>query len=135
MSRYMLDTTVLIEVEKGIEPTSSRVIELLSDHHELCICPVQLAEFYSGILLGENPRMDAFLERLTFIPLWHESSVNAGWFRFNAALLGRRLATPDALIASATVLATATLLTNNPNDFNLPGLRVEALGGAGESVG
>lgn len=134
MSRYVLDSTVLIECEFKIEPTSSRLKALLAAHHELYICAVQLAEFYSGAPHGANPRMDAFLSKLTYVALTPEMAATAGGFRLEAKAQGRRLATPDALIAALGHHLSAPILTNNVADFTVTGVAVEQLGGAGESV-
>lgn len=135
MSRYVLDSTVLIECESEIEPTSGRLKALLAAHHELCICAVQLSEFYSGVPHGANPRMDAFLSNLTYVALTPEIAATAGRFRHAAKARGRRLATPDALIAALGHHLSAPVLTNNVADFTVTGVVVEQLGGAGESAG
>ncbi len=134
MSRYVLDSTILIECEGGVQPTSARVTALLAADHELHISAVQVAEFYSGAPLGSNPRMDTFISKLTYVDLTPEMATTAGRFRFEAKALGRRLATPDALIAALGHHLVATVLTNNVADFTVTGVAVEQLGGAGETT-
>ena len=131
MSRYVLDSTVLIECEGAVEPTSARVKALLAAHHELCVCAVVLAEFYSGAPRGTNPRMDAFLSRLSYIDLTPDMAATAGSFRHQARAKRRRLATPDSLIAALGHHLSATILTNNVRDFEVTGVAVERLGGTG----
>jgi predicted nucleic acid-binding protein len=133
MSRYVLDSTVLIESEGGVEPTSSRVKALVAADHELCVCAVVLAEFHSGAPRGTNPRMDAFLDRLNYVDLTPEMAATAGSFRHSARAQGRRLHTPDALIAALAHHLAATILTNNVRDFELTGVTIEQLGGAKQS--
>ena len=133
MSRYVLDSTVLIECEIKVEPTSSRVKALLAGDHELYVSAVQLAEFYSGAPKGTNPRMDTFLSKLAYIDLTPEMAATAGGFRHQAHAQGRSLATPDALIAALGHHLAAPVLTNNVNDFKVTGVAVEPLGGAGKS--
>lgn len=67
---YLLDATALIEFAKGIEPTRSRVLDLLETGHTVALCGVTVAEFHSGIAHGQDPRMDRFIDRL---PCWEIS--------------------------------------------------------------
>jgi len=130
MSRYVLDATVLIECEGGVEPTSSRVKALLADGHELCVCAVVLAEFHTGAPRGTNPKMDSFLDKLTYVDLTPQMAASAGNLRNRARAQRRRLATPDALIAALAYHLSATILTNNVRDFKVMDVAVEQLGGA-----
>jgi len=134
MSRYVLDSTVLIECERAVEPTSARVKALLAAHHELCVCAVVLAEFYTGAPQGTNPRMDTFLSKLSYIDLTPEMAATAGSFRHRAQAQGRRLATPDSLIAALGHHLSATILTNNVRDFEVTGVAIEQLGEVGKNT-
>lgn len=126
----MLDSTVIIECESGVEPTSSRVKSLLAAHHELCVCAVVLAEYHTGAPRGINPRMDAFLDKLSYVDITPGMAATAGRFRYDALAGGRRMTTPDALIAALAHHHSATILTNNAKDFQISGVAVERLGGA-----
>ncbi len=134
MTHYVLDSTVLIEFSKGVEPTTARVLELVAAKAKLSISAVQLAEYYAGTPLGANPQIDEFLLRLAFVPLSRDIAITAGAFRLTAQSQGRRLATPDALIAALGHHLAAPVLTNNVNDFKVTGVAVEHLGGAGKSA-
>lgn len=130
MSGFVLDTTVLIEYAQGIEPTTARVLELVEAKADLFICAVQLAEYYAGEMPGTNPAMDAFIARLTFMPLTQPVALLAAKYRYELALQDRCLRTPDALIAALARTASATLVTNNVRDFLIPNITIERLGGA-----
>ncbi len=129
MSGFVLDTTVLIEYAQGVEPTTARVLELVEGKVELFICAVQLAEYYAGEMPGTNPAMDAFIARLTFMPLTRPVALLAANYRYELALQDRRLRTPDALIAALARTTSATLVTNNVRDFPIPNITIERLGG------
>ena len=131
MTHYVPDSTVLIEFSKGVEPTTSRVLELVAESAQLSICAVQVAEFYAGAPVGAFPAVDAFLRRLDFVLLTPEMAVAAGTFRRQALEAGRRLATPDALIAACAHHLGATVLTNNLRDFDKTGVATQQLGGEG----
>ena len=72
--------------------------------------------------------MDAFLDKLSYVDLTPEMAATSGSFRYNARTQGRRLHTPDALIAALAHHLSATLLTNNVRDFWMDGVTVEQLG-------
>jgi predicted nucleic acid-binding protein len=128
MSRYVLDSTVIMEFAAGLEPTTGRVLLLLEEHAELFICPIQLTEFYSGVPVGKVPAVDDFLRGLPCIALTPAVAITAGDMRRSARAQGRKLATPDALIAAAAQFQAATVLTNNTRDFRVTGVAAEALG-------
>ncbi|MCC7019992.1 MAG: PIN domain-containing protein [Ardenticatenales bacterium] len=120
---------MLIECEKGHEPTASRIKELLAASHELYICAVVVAEYYSGAPRGTNVRMDTFMDKLRYVDLTREMAATAGGFRNHAQDQGRRMATPDALVAALAHHLSATLVTNNIRDFSMTTVAVEQLGG------
>lgn len=127
MRPYILDTTVLIAYELGREPVTLRVKELLAQGHQLCVCAITLAEFYTGAPRGSNPDMDAFLARLVFLDLTPEIAATAGAYRHVARAQGRRHGTPDALIAALTKHTQGILLTANERDFPKDDIDVEVL--------
>lgn len=135
MRRFVLDTTVLIECEQGIEPTSSRIQALLKAGDELCVCAIALAEYHTGSPRGVNPSMDAFLDGLSYVDLTPAMAATAGAVRHTALARGRRLPTPDALVAACARHLSATVLTNNAADFELTGAQVERLGGRYDASG
>jgi predicted nucleic acid-binding protein len=130
MRPYILDTTVLIGFESGLEPVTARVQELLAGGQRLCLCAITLAEFYTGAPFGSNPAMDAFLARLDFLDPSPEIAATAGAYRHAARAQGRRHGTPDALIAALTKHTQGILLTANVRDFPKDDITVEVLGAA-----
>ena len=127
MSRYLLDTSVLIDYSKNVEPTRSRVQAIVAAGDDLCTCAVVVAEFYSGLSPLDRPVWDAFLGSFRFLqPAWQDA-VAAGLDRYANARRGRTLAVTDMLIASAARAAGAVIVTNNPRDFPLPDVQVISL--------
>lgn len=47
--RYIIDTDVLIDVFRAVEPAYSVVRALVAAGHEVAICVVQIAEFFAGV--------------------------------------------------------------------------------------
>lgn len=64
MDRYLLDTTVLIDVSRRYEPVVSALQALVDAGHELGVSPVSVAEFFSGIRVDERPGGETFLDTL-----------------------------------------------------------------------
>lgn len=49
MTRYLLDTTALIDFSKGREPARTRIPQMIAAGDELAVCAVNVAEFYAGV--------------------------------------------------------------------------------------
>jgi len=120
--RYLLDTTVLIDLSKEIEPISSQVHRWLAGSDDVGICGVVAAEFFAGLRSEERPPWVTFVNRLVFWEVTRRIAIEAGMFRYRYARLGITLTTTDALIASVALNVGATLVTRNVKDFPMPGL-------------
>jgi predicted nucleic acid-binding protein len=120
MSRYLLDTTVVIDFSKGREPVYSRLTALLRSHDEVGVCAVTLAEFYAGLPSSAHPIWDAFFDPLEY---WHISAgaaARAGTYRYTLARQGIQIATMDALLAAVASEVNGILVTSNRKDFPMP---------------
>ena len=115
--RYLLDTTAMIDISKGIEPISTMIQGWLAGSNEVGICGVVVAEFFAGIQLAERARWVSFIDRLTFWDVTRWIAIQAGIYRYRYARLGTKLSTPDTLIAAVAVNVGATLVTRNVKDF------------------
>lgn len=127
MSSYLIDTSVLIDYSRNVEPTRSRVQAMIAAGDDLCTCAVVVAEFYTGLTPIERPAWDAFLGSFRFLQSNWQDAVAAGLDRYTNARVGRQLAVTDMLIASAARAAGAVIVTNNPKDFPLPDVQVISL--------
>ena len=128
MDRYLFDTTVLIDISKGQEPASSRIQALIDAGHELGVCAVPLAEFFSGIPPEDRSRAEADLRPFRYWDMTWEIAVQAGGFRYAYARLGQAISAPDALIAATAIALDAILVTNNVRYFPMPELRLLRIG-------
>jgi predicted nucleic acid-binding protein len=123
---YLLDTTTLVSFSKKSEPVSSRLRQMMATDL-VAVCPIVVAEFYSGLAAEERPDWDGFFASLD---LWdHSESVarRAGRFRYDYARRGRAISVADALVAATALEHDATILTDNVSDYPLPGVRVLSL--------
>ena len=124
ISRYLLDTTALIDISKEVEPISSQIRGWLAGPNEVGICGVVVAEFFSGLRPDERPPWVSFIDRLTFWVVTRRIAIQAGIYRHDHARLGMTLSTTDTLIAAIAVSTGATLVTRNIKDFPMTGLSV-----------
>lgn len=127
MTRYLLDTTALIDFSKGFPPATQRLTELLEQGNDLGVCAINITEFYAGILPGEEPAIDAFLEALTYWPISRTAATQAGIWRYNYARKGQILSTTDTLVAAAAHAASAVVLTDNIKHYPMPEVNVKSL--------
>lgn len=126
--RFLLDTTVLIDVSKEVEPIASHVHGWLSGPDEVGICGVVVAEFFAGLRPDERPPWASFIDRLAFWDVTRRIAIQAGIYRYHHARLGMTLSTTDTLIAAVAVSFGATLVTRNIKDFPMNGLSLMQFG-------
>ena len=129
MTRYLLDTTVLIDFSAGRVAVKVHVLKLIQEGNDLAVSPISVAEYYAGAQPGDDQAMDRFIRQL---PCWdtsREIAMIAGDYRYRFRHTHqKKLPTPDTLIAATARHYQATLLTNNPKDFPMTDITVERLG-------
>ena len=124
MTRYVLDSSFLIDHLRGEPIATARFIEMNETGDELLICDVGAAEVWSG-RPSEHPRVETLLRFLEFVQPGPTTSMLAGRWRAEARGHGRTLGLPDALIAATAYHLDAAVLTRNLRDFELTPVRVE----------
>ena len=127
VSRYLLDTTVLIDFSKRREPALSLVRQLLARREELGVCPINVGEFFTGLTSADRLVWDEFLDLLYYWPISFAAARQAGIWRYDFARQGLALSMTDALVAAVALLENAILLTGNVKDFPMPEIRVVAI--------
>lgn len=113
MARYLLDTDVLIDISKRIEPARSSVADLIRANEEVGLCPIQLTEFYAGRPRGARLDWDEFIDALPCWPITPSVGIAAGDYRRAFARIGRSIGTPDAINAAVAQSVGATIVTRN----------------------
>lgn len=126
MARYLVDTDILIDYSRLIEPTFSRMTAIARERHVVGICVVQLAEYYAGERRGRRPGMDVYLARLPCWPISPHAAIRAGEYRFALARRGRTVGVADALNAAVAWEMRATIVTRNGKDYPTPGIPILA---------
>ncbi len=131
MTRYLLDTSVLVDLSKRIEPVVHAFDELVAAGDGVGVCSVAVAEFFAGLPSDQRPKWERFIESLRFWSATERSAIRAGVYRFDLARQGRTISTTDALIAAIAVEAGAIIATENVKDFPMPDVRVVSLRASG----
>ncbi len=124
MTRYLLDTPILIDFCKAYEPTFSSVLRMIESDDDIALCAVVVAEFYFGLAPQERIRWSEFLDSLLFWQETLEVAKQAGIWRYEFARRGISLSTPDLLVAAVAHVNNAVLVTNNLRDFPMEEIRL-----------
>ena len=130
MTRYLLDTTALIDFSKGREPARSRILKMIQEGDELGVCAVNIAEFYAGIPANQRAVWDEFTGSLQYWDTTIEAARQAGQFRYHFARQGKILSTTDTLMAAVALDHQAILVTNNVKDYPMGQIQILPMSGS-----
>lgn len=122
MTRYLLDTSFLIDAVRHREPAESRLQAMIDGGDEIGVTPVVVAEFFSGTAETRRAAADAIIGSLLYWATSREAGRQAGIWRYEFARRGRSLGTPDVLIAAVARERQATLVTLDAGDFPMDGI-------------
>ena len=126
MTRYLLDTTFLIDHLRGSPDAVQRFREMNESGDESIVTDITVTELWSGRRPGSGPEIERFLRYIEYVHPGPETARLAGIWRAEAREKGRTSGTPDALIAATAVDQDAAVLTRNTRDFALMPVRVES---------
>jgi predicted nucleic acid-binding protein len=127
LSRYLLDTTVLIAHLRGDSGVSRLLLDLLADGHRLGICCINVAEVERGLRPAERKRAKELIDRFEYFDTTREAAGRAGRYQAELQRKGRTLHTADAIIAGTARAHGAVLVTDNLGDFPMADLVVRGL--------
>lgn len=123
--RYLLDTTVLIDHVRGRPSAVAIVRDLFSEPNDLCVCDAIVAEAGSSGSDEHLEAIEAMVTALEFVATHPDAARWAGASRRRLRQTSpRRLG--DAIIAGVAWFHDATVVTRNPRDFEIQGVRVLA---------
>lgn len=123
MTKYLLDTTALIDHLRGRSAVVALLSSLAREGHQMGLCCVNVAELYAGLSPQEQAKAERLMDSLDFYHVSREAAKQAGRFRFEYARRGVSITTADALIASAAIEEGAVLVTANVRDFPMTALQ------------
>jgi predicted nucleic acid-binding protein len=124
MTRYLLDTTVLIDYANGYRPAGELVERLFSEPADLYTCDVVACESRSAGTAEHLARVERLLEPLEYISTSPEAATWAAESRLRRHKEGGKLGVGDALIAGVAATFGATVVTRNRPDFERQGVSV-----------
>lgn len=127
MTRFLLDTTFIIDVLNNQRKRFAVMKDLLAQQHELACCAINVAEVYAGMREPETQRTEALLRSLEYVPISWEASRLAGYLRQEWARKGKTFLLADMIIAAVCLTEALTLVTDNRKDFAMPGLTLHPL--------
>ena len=121
--RYLIDTTLLIDHGLGLPAAAALVRELFSEPNDLLVCDVVVAEALSSGSEDEIQAIHALIAALEYVST-HPAA--AEWAGASRRRLGRtsRRHLGDAIIAGVAWHSDAIVVTRNPADFEVQGVRV-----------
>ena len=127
MTRYLLDTTALIDFSKGYEPAVSRILDMLEAGAEVGVCDVSVAEFFTGLPSEAQPFWEEFITSLAYFVTTRQTAIQAGKYRREFSGMGLTLSVPDALIAAVARERGTVLVTHNTKHYPMTDIELLAL--------
>jgi predicted nucleic acid-binding protein len=126
VTRYLLDTTVLIDHLRGDEAVTAHLLHLLAEGHSLGTSCVNVTELTCALRPRERKAAAALLGRLDFLETTREAAQRAGRYQADLRQQGRAVHAADALVAGTARAHGAVLVTDNLEDFPMPDVQVQA---------
>lgn len=117
MTRYLLDSDVVIGFLNGAPIALRLVSELFEEGDTLCTCAVVMCEVYAALKPFELGQGDDLLRPMRFLRSTPQIGRQAGLWRYEFARQGVQLSAPDCLIAATAYHHRATLITGNTRHF------------------
>jgi predicted nucleic acid-binding protein len=125
MSRYLLDTTFLIDHLRGKPEAVTRMRQIVEFGELAFVNDVVSAEAWAGAPTDDDQGLSNLLQCLEFVAAGPPHAHRAGRWRADARKRGRDIGTADALIAACADSMRAAVLTRNERDFAMTPVRVE----------
>lgn len=126
MTRYLLDTTFVVDYLRNIRAAVDRYERLFESGDDVFANEIVVCEAATGAPAHPDPALAAFLGPVEFVQPGPDAPLLAGEWRASARRRGHSLSLADALIAAAAHAADAVVLTRNVRDFALTPVRVES---------
>jgi len=121
--RYLLDTTVLVDHVRGRPSAIAVLRDLFSEPNDLYVCDAIVTEALSSGSDEHRMAIEALVNALEYVSTHPDA---ARWAGMSRRRLGRtsprRLG--DAIIAGVAWSNDAIVVTRNPRDFEVQGVRV-----------
>lgn len=124
MTRYVLDTSFIIDHLRGDPAATERFAQLFEHGDQPVVHEIAACEAWTGAPVAGDPALTSLLRAVEFVQPGPELAQAAGVWRQEARTRGHVLSLADALIAAAA-FDDAIILTRNVKDFELTPVRIE----------
>jgi predicted nucleic acid-binding protein len=124
VSTYLLDTSVLIDVLRGVHGRAEELAHLVENGHLLACSVITVAEVYAGMRPRERAATKTLLDSLETYDVTRQIAERAGLLRRTWAARGKTIALVDLLIASTALELGVVLVTDNIRDFPMKELQL-----------
>ena len=130
MIRYLLDTSICIDLLRGVSKAAARRLDLC-DLDEVGLSAITLAELQHGAVKSSDPQRNLravcdFAAALEVFAFDDRAATAYGQVRGELERAGRPIGPLDTLIGSHALALGATLVTGNEREFSrVAGLGVE----------
>jgi predicted nucleic acid-binding protein len=118
----LVDTSVLIYLLRGRAEYMQLIRDLILGGFILTTSAVNIAELYAGMRAGEEQATAELLSAFRHLPLTPDIAQRAGEATAARRRMGRTHTLDDMMIAATALEYGYTLVTDNPKDFQIPGL-------------
>jgi predicted nucleic acid-binding protein len=125
MSRYLLDTTFLVDHLRGTPEAVERLRRIVEQGDIPFVNDVVTAEAWAGAPSDDDQALTDLLEFIEFVAAGPMHAKAAGLWRARSRAAGHDIGVADALIAACAEDSRAAVLTRNVRDFALTPVRVE----------
>ena len=117
MSRYLLDTTFIIDHLRGTPEAVQRLRRIVEQGDLPFVNDIVTAEAWAGAPSDDDPALTSLLEFLEFIAAGPTHAKTAGRWRARLRTAGHDIGIADALIAACAEDSRSRVLTRNVRDF------------------
>ena len=125
MTKYLLDTTILIEHLRGKKEAVSFITGLMGQGHRLCVCCVNIAELYSGLNREQGTRAKLLIDALDYCDATTDTAIQAGIYRYEFARQGISLSVTDTLVAAIAKTHGAIIVTANIKHYPMKDIQAQ----------
>lgn len=129
MSLYLLDTNMVIYIQRGVPGVLQKLVAL--GRQRVALSALVVAELAYGVEKSTQPvrnreRLEQLLQEMTVMPWTHAAMWHYARHYHALRQTGQLIGHMDLLIACQALAEDATLVTNNTREFErIEGLKLE----------
>ena len=125
MSRYLLDTTFIVDHLRGTPEAVERMRRIVEQGDIPFVNDVVTAEAWAGAPSDDDRALTNLLDFIEFVAAGPMDAKAAGLWRARSRAAGHDIGVADALIAACAEDSRASVLTRNVRDFAQTPVSVE----------